>query len=80
MSGFIDQDGIPADYEEREPRARQPHWCSECHGHTGAGSPCAEDVEEDAEEESDFCGGCNPEPTIGELESGRCDSCGKELA
>lgn len=34
----------------------------------------------DAEEESDYCMGCNPEPTIGELECGTCASCGKELA
>ncbi len=33
----------------------------------------------DLDDDSEFCQGCNPEPTIGELENGRCDSCGKEL-
>jgi hypothetical protein len=68
----------PDDYENRP---RRPHWCSVCHGHTGPGSPCAtdEEPEDDPEDEGDFCGGCNPEPTISELENGCCDSCGKEL-
>lgn len=44
-------DDIPSDvreemYEERRARARSRHWCEECHGHTGAGSPCAPDDEE----------------------------------
>lgn len=34
---------------------------------------------DEPEDDSAFCGGCNPEPTISELECGRCDSCGKEL-
>lgn len=39
-----------------------------------------EDLPEDEPEDGgDFCGGCNPEPTISELENGRCDSCGREL-
>lgn len=44
-------DDIPSDvreemYEERRARARYRHWCEECHGYTGAGSPCAPDDEE----------------------------------
>lgn len=35
--------------------------------------------DEPEEDDGDFCPGCNPEPTISELENGRCDSCGKEL-
>jgi hypothetical protein len=36
--------------------------------------------EDEPEDESEFCGGCNPEPTISEVENGRCDSCGKALS
>lgn len=77
-SEYDDQDLIAEARAER--RRNAYHWCSVCHGHTGAGSPCAEEPEEEPEEESDYCQGCNPEPTISELEDGRCDSCGKELA
>jgi hypothetical protein len=81
MGQFIDQDGFLADHEDREPRPRAAHWCSVCHGHTGPGSPCAEDEpEEEVEDDSPYCGGCNPEPTIEEMDSGVCASCGKELA
>lgn len=38
-----------------------------------------DDAEEDENEGLDLCPGCNPEPTISELECGRCDSCGKAL-
>jgi hypothetical protein len=34
-----------------ERRRLRPHWCSECHGHTGQGSPCAPDDDEREEEE-----------------------------
>jgi hypothetical protein len=34
---------------------------------------------DEPEDDGDFCPGCNPEPTISELENGRCDSCGKDL-
>jgi hypothetical protein len=45
-------------YEAREQRRRARrmwHWCDECHGHTGPGSPCYVEPEEsrDDEEESD---------------------------
>ncbi|MDB5730725.1 MAG: hypothetical protein JWQ03_620 [Variovorax sp.] len=68
-------------HEQRRRNARLNHWCSTCHGHTGPGSPCAPDEpeEDEPEEETDVCGGCNPEPTLSELETGRCDSCGKDL-
>jgi hypothetical protein len=33
-----------------------------------------------AADESEFCQGCNPEPTISELEGNKCDCCGKELS
>lgn len=26
--------------------SRRSHWCETCHGHTGPGSPCAEDEPE----------------------------------
>lgn len=78
-----DDDLRREDIDARRERARLWHWCSTCHGHTGPGSPCYDgpepEPEDDCAEES-FCGGCNPEPTISELENGRCDSCGKELA
>jgi hypothetical protein len=64
--------------QESRERARLNHWCSECHGHTGPGSPCAVD-EEPQEDDSPYCE-CNAEPTISELEDGRCDACGKEIA
>lgn len=86
MGQWIDQDGFAADVDEdlrredRAERSRSLHWCSVCHGHTGPGSPCApEPPEDEPEEVSDFCGGCNPEPTIDELECGTCASCGREL-
>ena len=49
-----------SDYEDDDLRAEALaerrrtayHWCSVCHGHTGPGSPCAPDVEEEPEEES----------------------------
>lgn len=34
---------------------------------------------DESEDEGDYCPGCNPEPTINELECGKCASCGKEL-
>jgi hypothetical protein len=34
-----------------ERRRLRPHWCSECRGHTGQGSPCAPDDNEREEEE-----------------------------
>lgn len=33
----------------------------------------------DSEDESDFCQGCNPEPTAEELDRGVCASCGGAL-
>lgn len=89
MGQFIDQDGFQADVDEdlrrevidqRREQARAWHWCSVCHGHTGPGSPCYDGPEDEPEDDSEFCAGCNPEPTISELENGRCDSCGKVLA
>lgn len=43
--------------------------------------PARQTVPDDQPEEDDgdLCAGCNPEPTISELENGRCDCCGKEL-
>lgn len=35
--------------------------------------------EDDEPDDCNYCGGCNPEPTISELECGKCDSCGKDL-
>jgi hypothetical protein len=48
---------------------------------SGMCETCFDEVtaEPDEEEESDFCQGCNPEPTISELERGCCDCCGKEI-
>lgn len=34
------------------PRMRH-HWCDICHGHTGPGSPCAEDPPEEQQDEED---------------------------
>lgn len=34
-------------------RRRYAHWCDICHGHTGPGSPCAEDAPEDEDEDED---------------------------
>ncbi len=36
--------------DRAERRRLAPHWCSTCLGHTGAGSPCAPDEPETAEE------------------------------
>lgn len=49
-----DPDDIPSDvreemYEERRRRIQARHWCDECHGHTGPGSPCH--IEPDPEPE-----------------------------
>ena len=30
-----------------ERRRMRPHWCRDCLGHTGPGSPCAPDDEDD---------------------------------
>jgi hypothetical protein len=50
-------------------------------GISGMCEMCFDEVtaDPDEEDESDFCPGCNPEPTISELENGRCYSCGKDL-
>lgn len=78
MREFDDPDLYAEDVAARRQRARLNHWCEECHGHTGPGSPCAIDEEPGPEDDSPFCE-CNAEPTINELEDGRCDACGKEL-
>jgi hypothetical protein len=36
--------------------------------------------EEEPDEDSEFCHGCNPEPTMEEQDCGICASCGKALA
>ena len=46
-----DPDDIPNDVreemaDERRRRARDRHWCPECLGHTGPGSPCYQGPEE----------------------------------
>jgi hypothetical protein len=67
---------------ERRHLARMNHWCRDCLGFTGPGSPCAieeDEPEDEPEDDSEFCQGCNPEPTVEELECGVCASCGKEL-
>lgn len=38
-------------YEARMQRTRY-HWCRDCLGHTGPGSPCAQDEPQDNEQES----------------------------
>lgn len=82
---YFDREDIPSDvleemHDERRRRARLNHWCDLCHGHTGAGSPCAiDDDEPEDEDDSPYCQ-CNAEPTVSELEDGRCDACGKEIA
>lgn len=64
--------------DERRRAARMNHWCEDCRGHSGG--PCDfGDDEPEPEEETDFCLGCSDEPTINELEDGRCDACGKYL-
>jgi hypothetical protein len=49
---------------ERRRVARLRHWCSECLGFTGSGSPCALEPDEEPEDEID-------EQDV--------DACGKEL-
>jgi hypothetical protein len=47
FSDFADDDNNDAERAEaRAQRRRWPHWCEECHGHTGRGSPCAEPPED----------------------------------
>lgn len=77
VSEYVDDDLRREDIDARR-SARKYHWCEVCHGHTGAGSPCAPDDERE-ENDSPYCE-CNAEPTISELEDGRCDACGKEIA
>lgn len=36
--------------------------------------------EVDDEDDSEFCLGCADEPTVSEMDAGRCDCCGKALA
>lgn len=78
-SEYVDDDARRESMDERRARARLNHWCDVCHGHTGPGSPCAPDDDEPEENDSPYCE-CNAEPTISELEDGRCDACGKEIA
>lgn len=48
---------------------------------TGMCEACFDALMDDGDAfEGQFCGGCSPEPTISELEDGRCDACGKEIA
>lgn len=50
----VDMDLI---YEAREQRRRERrmwHWCEDCHGHTGPGSPCAVDDEPKDEQEDEL--------------------------
>lgn len=78
----VPDDVLEEMHAARRARSRANHWCTTCHGQTGPGSPCymgEEEPEDEPEDEGDFCGGCNPEPTVSELECGKCDSCGKEL-
>ena len=42
----IDMDELRAE-DEAERRRLRPHWCSECHGFTGPGSPCRPDEDDD---------------------------------
>lgn len=54
-SEFDDDDLRREAMEERRAHARLWHWCSECHGNTGPGSPCAiePEPEDEPEEEAD---------------------------
>lgn len=54
----MDDDEYDYDYDlraeaaqERRERARWRHWCEDCHGHTGPGSPCVEEPPEAQDEE-----------------------------
>jgi hypothetical protein len=54
---FRDLSEVPGDvlqewHEERRIAARRNHWCPECRGNTGPGSPCAPE-EDDNEPEED---------------------------
>lgn len=39
---------------ERKRAAASRHWCTECHGHTGPGSPCHVPDDEDEPTEEDL--------------------------
>lgn len=66
-------------YIDSPRRVYRNHWCMECHGKTGPGSPCFEGDDDETEADtSPYCE-CNAEPTINELENGKCDCCGKEI-
>lgn len=47
----VDMDLLAEARAERRRRAAWNHWCDVCHGHLGAGSPCAPDDEEQPAEE-----------------------------
>jgi hypothetical protein len=73
------------DAAQRRKAARLNHWCTECFGRTGPGSPCHVEPDDEPEDEDEddgttFCLGCNPEETVSEIESGKCASCGRKLA
>lgn len=53
MSRFLgyDPDDREEMHEERRATARMRHWCSTCLGHTGPGSPCAIEPEEEPDPE-----------------------------
>ena len=53
---MLDLEDIPYDVREdmareRARRAQYRHWCEECHGQTGPGSPCAIEPPEPEEQE-----------------------------
>ena len=57
MTGY-DPEDIPNDVreemaDERRRRARDRHWCPDCLGHTGPGSPCYQEPEPDPQPEDD---------------------------
>lgn len=47
---------------------------------TGMCELCFDGLFEEPDDDSEFCQGCADEPTIGELDAGRCDCCGKALS
>lgn len=50
-SEYDDPDLVAEAREERRRNAQLWHWCDLCHGHTGPGSPCAPEEDEQEQQE-----------------------------
>lgn len=48
----VDEDARAEAAAERRQRARMRHWCTECHGNTGPGSPCFIELEPAEDEDA----------------------------